>query len=142
MSFCEISYLGFLLKFVNMFWFLLQLDKNNTLYVMTYMHLWSLVTIDQMRAKAEEIVEHCALSTISCEGQMSVFERYQSCISLPTVSELLIVIVLMIHKEILYCGLEYMVFAVKVFTNLIPRDNNGANTLEVSYSVDISWLVI
>jgi len=91
-----------------------------------------------MRAKAEEIVEHCALSTISCEGQMSVFERYQSCISLPTVSELLIVIVLMIHKEILYCGLEYMVFAVKVFTNLIPRDNNGANTLEVSYSVDIS----
>jgi len=43
-----------------------------------------------MRAEAEGTVEHCALSTISCEGQMSVLERYQSCISLlPTVSELL-----------------------------------------------------
>ena len=67
--------------------------------------------------EAEETMQHCALSMISCEGQMSVFERYQSCISLPTVSELLIVIVLMIHREILYCGLEYFVFAMKVFTN-------------------------
>lgn len=91
-----------------------------------------------MRAGAKETVEHCALSMISCEGQMSVFERYQSCISLPTVSELLIVTVLMIHREILYCGLGYLVFTMKVFTNLIPRDNNGANTLELSHCVDIS----
>jgi len=57
---------------------------------------------------------------------------------LPTYSIRIIVIVLMIHRKILYCGLEYLVFAMKVFTNLIPRDNNGANTLEVSHSVDTS----
>jgi len=75
---------------------------------------------------------------ISCEAQMSVFERYQLCISLPTISKLLIVIVLLIRKEIIYCGLEYLVFSMKVSTNLIPRNNNGANTLEVFHSVDIS----
>jgi hypothetical protein len=45
MNFNGISDLGFLLKFVSMFWFWLKLDKNNTLYMKTYINLLSLATI-------------------------------------------------------------------------------------------------
>jgi len=43
---------------------------------------------------------------------------------LPVYSIRIIVIVLMIHRKVLYCGLEYVVFAMKVFTNVIMEQTH------------------
>jgi hypothetical protein len=43
------------------------------------------------------------------------------------------VIVLMSHKEILYCWWKYFLFAWEAFTNLIPRNTNGAGVKVLQY---------
>ena len=123
-----------------MFWFLLQLENFTTLRDDLHAFVISCYNWPDeswgWRNSGALCIEHDQL----WRPDVSVQEI--SVMYLPTYSIRMIVIVLMIHREILYCGLEYLVFAMKVFTNLIPRDSTGANTLKVSHSVDIFWLVI
>lgn len=45
-DFCEVTYLRFLLKVVDMFQFLLKVDKKQPLDIKTYVHILSIATIE------------------------------------------------------------------------------------------------
>lgn len=155
-DFCEISYLTFLLKFVDIFRFWFKLKKKILTWRCMYIHglmsylfsiietdhfLWS-ITLSQKRG--------CYNKLFQCDIEAEVEEKLSTeqgafwVINLPAYAVSLMVdfrCVTKIQRHFIV-SVEILAILGEVFTNLTSRDNNPVNVPEVLCSANILWHVI